>query len=532
MKLGFRLEEILQRRVNVVTSGLLSPHIGLYILEEAGLSRSAPSYLHPVLDEVHYLFESSNGLSFLLRLFLRFFVRLIAPLSFLALASCTDYAPIEPGSLSISTMQLMPPGDSASVFEPYVAVNPKNPDQIVVGAQYGEGYNRGGLRFWIWNSNDGAESWMSRELTLRLLVRPPTMAADLSIAFGHDGAAYLFGISGDSVRAGVPDAALALAVSTDGGQSVRPLALLGKSVEYSLTAFDVSDKPWMIADRKPRSPFYGNLYFAWTRVSVRLDTDPFTITRQLVLSYSADQGQTFSSPVHIADEGMGAQLAARPDGALHVVWLGMTEFDGGGEIARIMHASSTDGGRTFSQPEIIESVSDTTETIDLPTLTDDAAGQLLACWSRGGFLGPSRWIIRCSQFEAGSGWSEPTVALPFSPGTTSAYPAVASSGDDWWLLNYESDSTETRVLLSRSTDGDIFAVSDTLARVPLSIDSFCTSPMLPCRSDFEMFTPGDYIKLAATPSRLVAAFVMPRSGDSEVLAEMWLSVIETDLLVY
>ena len=167
------------------------------------------------------------------------------------------------------------------------------------------------------------------------------------IAFGHDGTAYFLGISGDSVRAGIPDAALALAVSEDGGESVRPLALLGKSIEYSPGVFDVSDKPWIVADRMPRSPFLGNLYVAWTRVSVRMDTDPFTITRKLVLSYSGDQGRSFSSEMFIADEGMGAQLAVHPDGALNVVWLGMTPDDGGGEIAEILHARSTDGGHTF-----------------------------------------------------------------------------------------------------------------------------------------------------------------------------------------
>lgn len=443
----------------------------------------------------------------------------------LVLSSCRPHDPIEPGSLRVSTIQLMPPGDSASVFEPFVAVDPENPDRIVVGAQFGEGYNRGGLRFWIWNSNDGGESWTSGELALRPLARAPTMAADLSIAFGHDGTAYLLGISGDSVRAGIPDAALALAVSADGGESVRPLALLGKSIEYSPGVFDVSDKPWIAVDRRPSSPFFGNLYVAWTRVSVRMDTDPFSVTRKLVLSYSGDQGQSFSSEVFIADEGMGAQLAVRRDGALDVVWLSVTEIDGGGEIAEILHARSIDGGHTFSQPGIIDSAPDTTETFDLPTLAHDNEGNLLACWSRGGIDESSIWTIWCSHLEVGSGWSEPSATAHPAPGTTSGYPAVAWRSDDWWLLNYEADSTATTVLLSRSTDGHSFTVSHTLARVPLTRIEFCQSAMLPCRRDLQKFTPGDYIKLAATRNELAAAYVLPRLGDPEALAEMWVSVL-------
>lgn len=453
-------------------------------------------------------------------------IGLLAVLPLLTLSSCRVNDPIEPGSLSVSTMKLTAPDDSVSVFEPFVAIDPENPDRIIVGAQYGEGYNRGGLRFWMWNSNDKGESWTSGELELRPLARPPTMAADLSIAFGHKGAAYFFGISGDSIRTQIPDAALALAVSSDGGLSARPLALLGKSIEYSPTAFDVSDKPWIIADRMPRSPFLGNLYAAWTRVSVRLDTEPFTITRKLVLSYSGDQGQSFSSEVFIADEGMGAQLAVGPNGALDVVWLGMTEYDGGGEIAQILLTSSTDGGRTFSQPELIGTAPDTTETIDLPTLAGDGKGNLLACWSRGGLGESSVWTIWCSHFAADSGWSEPGVSAHPAPGTTSGYPAVAWSSGNWWLLSYEADSMATRVLLSRSPDGRSFSVSHTLASVPLSTAEFCQSPTLQCRRDLQKFTPGDYIKLAATNHRLAAAYVLPHSGHPEALAEMWVSIID------
>ena len=89
-------------------------------------------------------------------------IGVFAVLALLVLSSCRPHDPIEPGSLRVSTIQLMPPGDSASVFEPFVAVDPENLNKIVVGAQYGEGYNRGGLRFWIWNSNDGGESWTSK----------------------------------------------------------------------------------------------------------------------------------------------------------------------------------------------------------------------------------------------------------------------------------------------------------------------------------------------------------------------------------
>ncbi|MGH9388994.1 MAG: hypothetical protein ACRD1Z_05210, partial [Vicinamibacteria bacterium] len=47
----------------------------------------------------------------------------------------------------------------ASVFEPIVAIDPDRPDRIVAGAQFGEGYNRGGLRFRTWATSDGGTNW-------------------------------------------------------------------------------------------------------------------------------------------------------------------------------------------------------------------------------------------------------------------------------------------------------------------------------------------------------------------------------------
>ena len=50
---------------------------------------------------------------------------------------------------------------------------------------------------------------------------------------------------------------------------------------------------------------------------------------------------------------------------------------------------------------------------------------------------------------------------------------------------------------------------------------------LACRADLRMFTPGDYVALAAEGERLVAAYVLPRRGKPEGLAEVWLSVVST-----
>lgn len=441
----------------------------------------------------------------------------------LVVAACEPPAASPPPPRSVATVVLPAPDDSASAFEPHVAIDPENPERIVVGAQYGAGYNRGGLRFWTWASGDGGQTWQGKETLPRTLRRMPTMAADLSLAFSPHGAVLLFGISGDSARSvgprlSVPEAALALAVSTDGGRTFAPRALVGRPEDVSPTAFEVSDKPWMTVDRHPESPYQGSLYLAWTRVSVRLDTDALSITRRLVLSLSRDEGRRIAPPVFIAEEGLGAQLAVRADGTLDVVWLEADSARTG-----VLHAASHDGGATFSPPVVLERTADSAETLGLPTLAAGASGDLLACWTRSR---ESAWtIVRCSHHRPGHGWSVPAPALTLPAGATAGYPAVAATQDAWWLLSYQAEAFATRVLLLRSEDGRTFAVRDTLASLPLPLEGFCADPMLSCRADLRMFTPGDYVALAAGGERLAAAYVLPRRGDPEGLAEVWLSVV-------
>ena len=102
-----------------------------------------------------------------------------------------------------------------------------------------------------------------------------------SLSFDRDGHVLLAGLYGDDIWDGVevPKAAIALAVSEDGGRVFRPRELYGEEVEYSPTHFVGSDKPWMIVDHRHASPYEGSVYLVWTRVTVRLDPDPPVITR-------------------------------------------------------------------------------------------------------------------------------------------------------------------------------------------------------------------------------------------------------------
>ena len=413
-------------------------------------------------------------------------------------------------TLLAATLACAQPGDiTTSVFEPVVAIDPDRPDRIVAGAQFGEGYNRGGLRFQTWVTTDGARTWSTQEVSLRALERPSTMAADLSLAFGLGGELYGFGISGDGFRDRVPEAALALAVSEDGGRTFAPRAVLGESVDHDDGSFSVSDKPWMAIDRGSESPFRGSLYFAWTRIRVRGLKDGYDLERNLVVSYSRDSGRSQSEPLSIAVSGGGAQIAVRPDGTVDLVWVQEEENRSG----RVLHAFSRDGGKSFSPPKAIESLSDAAESLDLPTLAASPTGALSACWARGPLSSAAGTAIRCSGYQPGSGWSPPTSVK------ASGYPALAATEDAFWLLGYYAGET-LRVALYCSRDGRSFEAVETLAETPLSAERFCPRSNLPCRKDLETFTPGDYVGLAASSRRLAAAYVLPGSEAIVSLVEL------------
>ena len=97
------------------------------------------------------------------------------------------------------------------------------------------------------------------------------------------------------------------------------------------------DKEMMTVDNSPSSPFYGNLYVAWT---------DFGTGGEIRFSASSDGGATWSDPVRASSVNtsvQGAWPAVASNGDLYVAW---TRFASG--LFSIEAARSTDGGRTFT----------------------------------------------------------------------------------------------------------------------------------------------------------------------------------------
>jgi len=221
--------------------------------------------------------------------------------------------------------------------EPAIAVNPKNPDQLVTAWQVSAS---------VAYSRDGGHTWKVAEGTAPKDYR---VAGDVSITYDAEGHAILCYIAFDKLGTtnywahGATRNGIFIRRSLDGGQTWEPEAMTVIAHD-STPDIPFEDKPWIVADTA--GPHAGNLYIGWTHFTLS--------TSELFFSRSTDDGKTWSRPIKLnsvsglprddngALEGFHGVVA--PDGTLYTIW---DNRDG------IMMAISRDGGLTFTKDRLI-----------------------------------------------------------------------------------------------------------------------------------------------------------------------------------
>lgn len=327
----------------------------------------------------------------------------------------------------VSSDFLLEPGDGAQAetqAEPFVAVNPERESHVVAVYQE-ERFEEGGARALAYAvSTNGGRTWsegllpgLSQDSGGRF-----ARASDPWVAFGRGGRVYASSLGYEPAASGI-----FVSASGDGGRT------WDDPVAVHVAAVD--DKPAMTVDTRDDSPWQGRVYVTWMNMIGET-------AQSLLVSHSADEGASFSRPVQLANRGInnGSIPLVGPGGSVHVVW-----FHGEGREAAIWTVRSDDGGETWSAPVEVARTSPAsvpylrTGAILPAAAVDGRDGTLYVVWQDGRLTGAFvPQIFLSASTDGGATWSEPELVSDGPLDAPSFTPSVAVNGDGVVAVAYTS----------------------------------------------------------------------------------------------
>jgi hypothetical protein len=331
---------------------------------------------------------------------------------------------------------------AATQNEPAIAVDPSNPDHIVAAANdyvtrtwsctvgstpcstVGDGYS--GTYF----SNDGGKTWCCAATDpshigtlipgVEHLVRGEYDAGgDPALAFDSHGNVYYSGLGFDRTS---PSSTVAVNKGTFDSSGTLTWGAPTFINPTTLPAI-LNDKPWIGVDSHTSSPFRDRVYVSWTRFIFDSHTGRY-VQSPIDLVYSTDGGKTFSTPQLIVGNviyDQGSHIVVGPDGTVYVFWEGSTQL---ATYTSIWMSKSTDGGVTFSKPVAVAPL------IDIST--------------------PKDTVFRVNSFPMADIASDGALYVAWSAEITNGAPASDLEG---MCFGDSSGSCYAAAVWSKSTDG-------------------------------------------------------------------------------
>jgi hypothetical protein len=415
-----------------------------------------------------------------------------------------------------TTTTILPPAAGGEAFEPSIAVDPGNPNRLLVAAMYGVPFARGGTGIWVWRSSDGGGSWTDGPLEAPRMPGvdvAPTFAADVISAFARDGSPLLA-----SKADAPPLGGTFLSRFGSDTLSVTSVPVYRNFVDSGAGHRVLHDKPWLVVDHGERSRYRGSIYLSVGAVTAGLGPAGVNVNwtllgSQQLLAFSRDNGRTFSSPTVVADSSaFGGYLVVGPAGSLEIAYVRIKNRDGAADA--VFHRRSIDGGVTFEPPVTVVAMRGDT-LLELPAIAVRPNGDLLACWSQGVRTDERSNQVRCAFRKFGEAWSAPHgIESALSPDVVPAWPAIVGTERGWYLMLYLVGAARTEVALFRSGALGAFSKIASLHVMDgLGADRFCVASATACRrTRKDAFAIGDYVALAASRGRLAAAYVLPRTS--------------------
>jgi hypothetical protein len=234
--------------------------------------------------------------------------------------------------------------------EPSVAVDPHDADVIAVGANDGCGTRFRSQWMGVYRSGDGGETWTHSLVpgfvqdTSEDGAKTPVhgtcgFASDPALAFDRDGTLFYEFICAGESNLGEP--ALFVARYADDGERFAGMAAVRRA---DSSGFE--DKPSLAVDVSG-STHDGSVYTVWTDYGIFGGGPVFC--HSILFARSTDGGRSFqrATPVSTGACGVGADVAVGPHGGVYVVYR---------NERTILITSSADGGETFSRPVAVATI--------------------------------------------------------------------------------------------------------------------------------------------------------------------------------
>src|SRR6266568_900845 len=311
---------------------------------------------------------------------------------------------------------------AATQNETAIAVDPNNPNRVVGAANdyvtrtwtctisgtpcsaLGDAYS--GTYF----SNDGGKTWCCASAldgTSQGTLIPGVThlsggtydaGGDPALAFDSRGNIYYAGFGFDRTS---PPNTVAVNRGTFGGSgnlTWGPPTFINPTTSPAT----LNDKEWIAADAHSSSPFRDRVYVTWTRYIFNAHNGNF-VQSPIDFAFSTNGGKTFSSPQLISGNvlySQGSRPVVGPDGTLYVFWDGATTWSKPVEVSPLAEISTP---------------ADTVFRVNSFPAADVAPnGDLYAAWSTqvsDGSGGHSAAVYSKST-DGGATWSTPALIFP------------------------------------------------------------------------------------------------------------------------
>jgi hypothetical protein len=354
------------------------------------------------------------------------------------------------------------PPEANGAVEVSVAINPTNPDHMIA-ASIATIKGKQGITDFAFVTTDAGKTWktVARDNPYKV------QQGDDVVSFTPDGVAIHTFISFVGIRQNRPKRAHSGIVTSASRDGITWDAQV-PVVEHINSVEPHEDKPWVKADFSKDSPYWGNLYVAWTKFDVYGSKNP-EHKSHVYFSRSTDRGKTFAVPHRISEKPgdavdksdtlMGACPAVGPKGEVYVAWAGPKS---------IYFTTSTDGGVNFGKNQEIADcagwdfpISGLGRADGLASAGADISkgkdrGSVYVCWGDMRHGDPDVFLI--ASRDGGATWSKPHRVNQDAKGKEQWFPWLVVDPIDGSvnIAYYDRGAqkgTLTDVTLARSVDG-------------------------------------------------------------------------------